>query len=76
LGLGHDLETLLGTTLDAHLQERELISVATTKQGIALDVTYQARLRATGSAHELVKALNRIEGVQSVGVQRRGFDEA
>jgi len=75
VGLGHDLETLLGGTLNAHVQERELMSVGTAKQGIALDVTYQARLRPTGAAHELVKALNRIEGVQSVSVQRRGFDE-
>jgi hypothetical protein len=75
VGLGHDLETLLGGTLDAHVQERELMSVATAKQGIALDVTYQARLRPSGAAQELVKALNRIEGVQSVSVQRRGFDE-
>ena len=75
VGLGHDLETLLGGTLDAHVQERELMSVGTAKQGIALDVTYQARLRPTGAPHELVKALNRIEGVQSVSMQRRGFDE-
>ena len=75
VGLGHDLETLLGATLDAHLQQRELMSVGTTKQGIALDVTYQARLRGSGSADELVKALNRINGVQAASVQRRGFDE-
>ena len=30
------------------------MSVATAKQGIALDITYQARLRATGSAPDLV----------------------
>ena len=75
VGLGRDLETLLGATLDAHLQQRELMSVGTTKQGIALDVTYQARLRGSGSADELVKALNRINGVQAASVQRRGFDE-
>ena len=75
VGLGHDLDKLLGGTLDAYVQERELMSVATTKQGIAFDVTYQARLRATGTAHELVKALNRLEGVQGASVQRRGFDE-
>jgi hypothetical protein len=75
VGLGHDLESLLGATLDAHLQERELMSVGTGKQGIALDVTYQARLRPSGSAHELVTSLNRIDGVQSASVQRRGFEE-
>jgi translation elongation factor EF-1beta len=29
-----------------------------------------------GSADELVKALNRIEGVQSVEMQRRDFDRS
>jgi hypothetical protein len=75
VALGHDLESLLGATLDAHLQERELMSVGTAKQGIALDITYQARLRATGSAHELVKSLNHINGVQAASLQRRGFEE-
>jgi len=73
VGLGHDLDKLSGT-LDSHLQERELMSVATAKQGVLLDVTYETRLRSTGSADELVKALNRIEGVQSVRFERRDFD--
>jgi len=75
VGLGHDLETLLGRTLDIHVQERELMSVGTARQGVSLDVAYEARLRRTGSADELVKALNRIEGVQSVQLQRHGFDQ-
>ncbi len=75
VGLGHDLDKLLGSTLDAHLQERELLSIATARQGISLDVTYETRLRRDGSADELVKALNRVEGVQSVQLQRRGFDQ-
>ncbi|MCX6927508.1 MAG: DUF4956 domain-containing protein [Verrucomicrobia bacterium] len=75
VGLGHELETLLGKILDAHVRERELMSVSTAKQGIALDVIYHARLCPTGAVHELVTALNRVEGVQSVSVQRRGFDE-
>lgn len=73
-GLGHDLEKLLGPTLESQLQERELISVATAKQGVFLDLTYQARLRPSGSADELVKALNRIEGVQSVRFERHDLD--
>jgi hypothetical protein len=74
VGLGHDLDTLLGATLDAHLQEREILSIATARQGVSLDVTYETRLRSSGSADELVKALNRVEGVQSVQLQRRGFE--
>ncbi len=75
VGLGHELDALLGNTLDFHVQERELMSVGTSRQGVSLDVAYEARLRRTGSADELVKALTRIEGVQSVQLQRCGFDQ-
>ena len=75
VGLGHDLDKLLGGTLDRHLQERELMSIGTARQGVSLDVIYQTRLRPDGSPDELVKALNRIEGVQSVQLQRRGFEQ-
>ena len=51
------------------------MSIATARQGVSLDVTYETRLRPDGSADELVKALNRVEGVQSVQLQRRGFDD-
>jgi len=74
VGLGHDLDKLLGGTLDQHLEERELMSVSTARQGVSLDVTYETRLSATGSADELVKSLNRLEGVQSVQFQRREFE--
>jgi hypothetical protein len=75
VGLGHDLDTLLGGPFEVHLLERELISVATAKQGISLEVVYETRLRPTGSADGLVKALNKIEGVQSVQMQRRDFEQ-
>jgi len=75
VGLGHNLEKLFGDTLDTHFQERELVSITTARQGIALDVAYQARFRPDGSADELVKALNKIEGVQSVQLERRGCEQ-
>ncbi len=74
VGLGHDVDALLGGTLDTHLLKRELMSVGTARQGVALEVIYQTRLRPEGSPDELVKALNRIEGVQNVQLQRRGFE--
>ena len=73
VAVGHDLDRLLGETLDVHLQERELMSVSTAKQGESLEVTYETRLRPAGSADALVKALNEIEGVQRVEMKRRGF---
>src|SRR5436309_9831962 len=57
VGLGFDLDKLLGGTLDAHLQEHELLSISTARQGISLDVIYETRFRRDGSADELVKAL-------------------
>lgn len=74
VGLGHDLDKLLSRTLDEHLQERELMSVSTAKQGVMLEVTYETRLSPNGSADDLVKSLNRIEGVQSVRFQRQDFE--
>ena len=40
--------------------------MATAKQGLAIEATYAIELRSQQAAGELVKALNRIEGVQSV----------
>lgn len=74
IGIGLDLDELLGKTLDTYLQERALMSVGTARQGVSLDVTYETRLHPTGSADDLVKALNRIEGVQSVELRRRDYD--
>jgi hypothetical protein len=51
------------------------MSVATSKQGVSLDVTYETRLRPNGTPDLLVKALNGIEGVQRVELHRQGFDE-
>jgi hypothetical protein len=76
VGLGHDVQALLGGTLDAHTGGRHLMSMATARQGMAVDVSYRTTLRTDRSADDLVKALNRIEGVQSVTLQRIETDEA
>lgn len=65
-GLGRDLDALVGPTLGAHVVEHHLTSIATARQGMSLDASYRVRLRGEASAGELVKALNRVEGVQSV----------
>ena len=49
----------------------QLRELGTTKQGIALDAAYDVQLRAGSTADQLVKALNRIEGVQGVELQRK-----
>ena len=65
-GLGRDLDGLIGPALGAHVTEHRLASLATARQGMSLEASYRVRLRSEASAGELVKALNRIEGVQSV----------
>ena len=75
VGIGHDLEKLVGPVLDVHFRDRQLASISTAQKGVALDVTYQAHFRSAGKAEELVKSLNMIEGVQSVQLDQRGLDD-
>jgi Domain of unknown function (DUF4956) len=71
VGVGSDPNTLLGSTLESYLRGRRLQSIATSRQGLAIDVTYKVELRSEDGAGDLVKALNRLEGVQSVTLQRQ-----
>lgn len=75
VGLGQDLNKILDGQCDAHLTDRKLVSMGTGKQGISLTAIYQVRLRPKASADELVRILNRTEGVQSVQLERRGWEE-
>ena len=70
LGIGHDPQVILGPTLDEHVHWRRLISIVTARQGLAVDATYRAQLRRDQSADTLVRALNRLDGVQSVALHR------
>ena len=72
--LGHDLQTLAGPALDAHLSDRRLVSIGTAKQGLSLEVVYDVHFRAGKSPDSLVRDLNRIEGMQSVEVRARQLD--
>jgi hypothetical protein len=53
---------LFAKCLDAH----DLLTVATARQGAALDLTYNAVLKPGSSPVPLVAEMNRIEGVQGV----------
>ena len=70
IGLGHDAEALLGSTLDVYFSHRRMASIETAKHGVSIDVAYEAKLREPGTPEQLVRALNRIEGIQSVRVER------
>ena len=70
LGIGHDPQVVVGPALDQHVRERRLMSIATSRQGLAIDLVYRTELRSDAAADALLKALNRIEGVQSVTLHR------
>ena len=75
VGSGHSVETLAGPALDAHMTGRQLLSIKTARQGMALDASFQGQLRRGANVEELVKTLNRLDGVQEVEIARpRRFD--
>ncbi len=75
VGLGNEVEKVLREVLEMHLEAHELISIGTAKQGVSLEMSYETRLRSESSAKDLVKALNRVEGVQSVQLERRVLEQ-
>jgi uncharacterized membrane protein YhiD involved in acid resistance len=74
MAIGQDADALLGSTLDQFVSARRLVSVTTARQGLSLDASYHASLRADAHASALVNALNRLDGVQNVELQRREED--
>lgn len=75
IATGQDLDATISTVLDAFASDRRLVSVGTARQGIALEASYVVRLRQGQRADELVKALNRLDGVQNVALSARNIDE-
>jgi len=75
LAIGHDLNETIGPTLDTYARDRRLLSVGTVKQGLAVNASYQVWLRPDRSADDLVSALNRIDGVQSVDLVSEAIDD-
>ena len=70
VGTGYDAKALLGSTLDAYVVARRILSIETAKQGMSLEVTFRMALRHEETAGDLVKALNRLDGVQSIALHR------
>lgn len=75
VGIGHDPQVVVGQALDLHAVDRRLMSLSTTRQGLAVDATFQADLRSSASADALLRALNTTEGVQSVTLNRITEDD-
>jgi len=66
VGVGHRPEDLLGKAFEKHLEFSRLHAVSTARQGAALELTYDVRLRQENGAVALVADLNATEGVQGV----------
>jgi hypothetical protein len=70
LALGLDANDVLTRPLQELTTGRRLVSIGTAGKGMSLEVSYRTALRSPEGAAELVRALNRIDGVQSVALQR------
>jgi Domain of unknown function (DUF4956) len=71
LAIGKDAEAVLGPALDEYASQRRLVAVATARQGLSLDTTYALALRNNAHSSAVVAALNRLDGVQNVELNRR-----
>jgi hypothetical protein len=70
LALGQDPETLLAGPLEPWIRARRLVSMGTARQGLSIEAIYSVAILDERSAGQLVTALNRLEGVQSVMLRR------
>jgi uncharacterized membrane protein YhiD involved in acid resistance len=75
VGVGHDPNNLLRGPFETYVRKQRLKSISTARQGMALEAAYVVLLKSDFAAGELVKALNRVEGVQSVTLERMVLDE-
>ena len=75
LGIGHDPQGVVRPALDQYAADRRLMSIATSRRGLALDATFHVALRNTASADALVRELNKTEGVQTVLLKRVTQDD-
>lgn len=65
MNAGRDPEAMLGGVLKERHLYAKLVSVASARQGAALDLVYQVRLKPVDML-PLVKAIHALEGVQNV----------
>jgi uncharacterized membrane protein YhiD involved in acid resistance len=74
LNVGLDPNAAIAPALERHGARRELVSVETVRQGIALEVIFDVGLPAATRPDVIVQELNRIEGVQGVSLKRRNLE--
>jgi hypothetical protein len=59
----------MGGILQRYLDDYRPTAVSTARQGAAIELCYQVRLRASAAMPARVAELNQIEGVQSVDLK-------
>lgn len=70
LALGLDEAKVVAPVLAQFATLSRVTSVATARQGGSIDVSYRLALKDQHQAQAMVTAINRLEGVQSVGLNR------
>lgn len=70
LGLGYDPQQTLNGVFASLLEHHDLRSIATVRQGSAVDLTYSINLRNGFSPADFMKALSQVEGVQHIELRR------
>ncbi len=70
IGLGVDAKAVLAPAFEKNVARHEVLSVATVRQGAALDYSYRIRLKPGFHPDAFVKELNQLDGVQSVDLRR------
>lgn len=66
IGLGRNPNELLPPLLSRYCNSSRLLSVITTKQGAAIEVSYSVRLKSVECMSQAVMELNQVEGIQGV----------
>ena len=74
--LGTELERVLGGSLGDFAEAHRMTSIGTAKQGTSIEAGYELKLRSGRTAEELLRELNRIEGMQEVRLVRKGYEES
>ena len=68
--LGHDPSVLAATVFAQYLHRPQLLGIATSKQGVGLDYQFAVSLRTGVELMTVINALNGIDGIQDVRVER------
>jgi uncharacterized membrane protein YhiD involved in acid resistance len=70
VGIGTKPEDILRGLFAKYIERYEVISAATARQGVALELSYRLSFKAQCDPLKLVEEMNKIEGVQNIELRR------